>query len=478
MNSHLFIGRKAPLEKLKKLFRKKTASLVVVRGRRRIGKSRLLEEFAKKEKFYLFTGLPPTPKTTPQSQREEFARQLNEKTGIGGLKANDWGDLFSHLAKHTSKGRVIVLLDEISWMGSLDPDFLGKLKIMWDTQFSKNPKLILVLCGSISSWIEKNIISSTGFFGRITQKIYLEELSLPNCNKMLNSLGFKGSLMEKFLILSITGGVPWYIELVNPALPAIENIKQLCFEKEGILFDEFRQIFHDLFGSRGEIYQKIVRQLVGGSKDYKTIADTLEYSSGGPLSDYLQDLTLSGYIEKDYTWSIKTGRESRLAHYRLSDNYLRFYFKSIEPNKNKIEKGHFIRATLNILPGWESMVGLQFENLVLNNRYLILQHLRLAPTDIVYDNPYFQRKNTKQKGCQIDYLIQTRYQTLYLCEIKFSRNEISPKVIEEVREKIERLSLPKGFSCLPVLIHVNGYSPKIDEASFFVETINFSSLMS
>lgn len=477
MSPDTFTGRKNHLEKLKKLFRKKTASLVVVRGRRRIGKSRLIEEFAKGHLFHHFTGLAPTPQTTAQFQREEFARQLQQQVGIPGLKATDWGDLFSILAKQTSKGRVIVLLDEITWMGSLDPNFLGKLKIAWDVQFSKNPQLILILCGSISSWIEKNIISSTGFFGRISQKIYLEELSLSSCNQMLEVLGFKGSTTEKLLILSITGGVPWYLELINPSLSAIENIKQLCFEKDGILFDEFKQIFHDLFGSRGEIYQKIVRQLVNGPAHYQDISEALNYPSGGPLSDYINELVLSGYVKKDYTWSLKTGSESRLFQYRLSDNYLRFYLKNIEPNKHKIEQGRIANLSLTTLPGWDSMMGFQFENLVLHNRHLIHQKLHINPADISYDNPFFQRKTTKQLGCQIDYLIQTRFRTLYLCEIKFSKNEISTKVIEEVEEKVKRLKVPKGFSILPVLIHINGYNRLIEEKDYFVEIIDFSDLI-
>ena len=477
MDHTTFIGRKHHLEKLKKLLKKKTASLVVVRGRRRIGKSRLIEEFAKEKRFFSFTGLAPILQTTAQSQREEFARQLQEQVGIGGLKATDWGDLFSLLAKETSKGRVIILLDEISWMGSLDPNFLGKLKIAWDMQLSKNPKLILILCGSVSSWIEKNIISSTSFFGRISQKLHLEELSLPSCNKMLDALGFKGSITEKLMILSITGGVPWYLELVNPALSAIENIKQLCFEKDGILFDEFKQIFHDLFGSRSAIYQKIVRELINGSTPYQKIAEALDYPSGGPLSKYINELILSGYIEKDHTWSLKTGEESRLYQYRLSDNYLRFYLKTIEPNKHKIQKGRITSSTLSSLPGWDAIMGFQFENLVLHNRHLIHKKLRIDPNDIVYDNPFFQRKTLKNRGCQIDYLIQTRFRTLYLFEIKFSKNKVSSKVIEEVKEKMERLKIPKGFSCLPILIHINGHSPLIEEQEFFIETIDFSNLL-
>ena len=90
------------------------------------------------------------------------------------------------------------------------------------------------------------------------------------------------------------------MELINPSLSAIENIKQLCFEKDGILFDEYKQIFHDLFGKRSEIYKQIVKFLTNQSADYKEISKKIKYPSGGPLSDYLNELILSGFIERDY----------------------------------------------------------------------------------------------------------------------------------------------------------------------------------
>ena len=200
-----FIGRDHHLARLNKLFKRKRASLVVMRGRRRIGKSRLIDEFCKRHKFYHFTGLAPTEKTTAQDQREEFARQLEGNLDLPGLKADDWGNLFSILSKYTREKPMVIVFDEISWMGSLDPTFMGKLKILWDTEFSKNPKLILILCGSVSSWIEKNIISSTSFFGRICQKIHLEELTLQESNLLLNSIQFRGSPLEKLMLLGITG---------------------------------------------------------------------------------------------------------------------------------------------------------------------------------------------------------------------------------------------------------------------------------
>ena len=107
---------------------------------------------------------------------------------------------------------------------------------------------------------------------------------------------------------------------------------------------------------------------------------------------------------------------------------MRFYLKYIAKNKGKIEAGHFDQQPLSALPGFDSMMGLQFENLVLNNRPFIWQKLHLYPHDIITDNPYFQRAQIRKKGCQIDYLIQTKTQVLYACEIKFSKQEIKTTV--------------------------------------------------
>ncbi len=124
-------------------------------------------------KSFFFTGTPPSRKTTAQLQRDEFVRQLS-RSGIPSIHPDDWGNMFWHLSKHTERGRVLIVFDEISWMVSKDSEFLGILKNSWDMYLSKNPQLILILCGSISSWIEENILSNTGFVGRITIDLGLD----------------------------------------------------------------------------------------------------------------------------------------------------------------------------------------------------------------------------------------------------------------------------------------------------------------
>lgn len=359
-------------------------------------------------------------------------------------------------------------------MGSKDPVFLGKLKIIWEQHFQKNPNLILILCGSLSSWIEKNIISSTGFFGRISLKLNLKELSLYNCRNLLKSRGFKGSKQEELIAFALTGGVPWYIEQINPALSITENIRRLCFTPDGLFVEEFKYIFHDLFGKRLPICKKIVSALKDGSKEYEEIAKAIHYQSGGPLSEYLDDLITCGFLEREHTWSLQTGEESKGSKYRINDNYLRYYLKFISPHLRKIKKGLFEDCSPYSLPGWDGVMGLQFENLVLNNRQEIWKILGIRAEDIVFENPFFQTKTSKQKGCQVDYLIQTRFKTVYLCEIKFSRHPISIKVIEEINLKMRTLKFPKGIACLPVLIHASGVTKAVTESRFFVQTIDFA----
>ena len=473
-----FIGRKRELSLLEELLKTKIANLVVIKGRRRIGKSRLIEEFGKNLRTLVLTGLPPDKDITAQDQRDEFARQMASQLKMPKISSEDWGDLFWHLANQTRSGRTLILLDEISWMGSKDHTFLGKLKNAWDLEFKQNNKLILVLCGSISSWIEKNILSSTGFVGRINLILPLEELTLPECNEFWGSRKKQLSPYEKFKILSVTGGVPRYLELISPNYSAEENIKRLCFIKEGLLFSEFEQIFNDLFAQRSPLYKAILQSLIKYPlAELNDIFKQLDIKKSGTHVEYLQDIEQAGFISRDYSWSIKNETISKLSRFRISDNYIRFYLRYILPNKNKILRGAFEQRSLSTLPGWESIMGLQFENLVLKNRLLIYKFLHIDPNEIVQDNPYFQKASTKQSGCQIDYLIQTRFNCLYLCEIKFSKHPVMLNVVEEMKKKIHNLAIPKHFSYRPVLIHVNGVHEDVIESEFFAHIIDFADFL-
>ena len=470
-----FIGREYELKTLIRFLKKQTASLIVIKGRRRIGKSRLVAEFATRNKIKLlsFEGLAPEKGITAQHQRNEFSKQM----GFSSLIANDWSDLFKTLNGETQKGRVIILMDEISWLAHRDNTFLPKLKNAWDLYLKNNDQLILILCGSASSWIERNLLSSTGFVGRISFVLTLDELKFNEINHFWNKSTKNISPYEILKILSITGGVPKYLEEINPHLTAENNIKDLCFTQGGLLFEEFDNIFGSSFIRKSNTYEKLVRLLADGAKEASKLSTMLNIKSTGRVSEYLEELELAGFIKRDYTWKLTTGQDAKLSKYRLSDNYLRFYLKYIDKYKTKIKRGGFNMKSLSSLPAWDTIMGLQFENMVLNNRELIFKILGLNVEDIISENPYFQHGTTKQKGCQIDYMIQTKHNSLYICEIKFSKNIISKNIITEMQHKIDAIKKLKPFSYRPVLIYANVVHKDIEKGDYFVKVINFSTLL-
>ena len=150
----MFVGRETELKDLAALWRKGTASLVACRGRRRIGKSRLVNEFSRHTggAYIELVGLPPRPDMTNEKQLEAFAAGLARATRRPVATPENWFRAFELLDKAIdNRHRTVVLLDEISWMGGYDPDFPGYLKTAWDTMFSRHDKLVLVLCGSVNA---------------------------------------------------------------------------------------------------------------------------------------------------------------------------------------------------------------------------------------------------------------------------------------------------------------------------------------
>ncbi len=473
----IFVGRQEELNSLRDLLQKRTASLVVVYGRRRVGKSRLIKEFGRHLNMYSFTGLPPRQETTLQEQLDEFSRQLARQLQLPYKQFADWGDAFFELARHIRRGQIILFFDEITWIGSCDPDFLGKLQAAWDNAFKENDELILILCGSVSYWISKNILSSTGFYGRISLKINLKEFPMPDCNIFLEKYGSALlSAYEKLKIISVTGGIPKYLEEIKGNYTAEENIKRLCFSDAGLLFSDFNYIFSALLQRKSDLYEKIVFALSDGDLEHGELFAKLHLAPGGSISSYIDELIVAGFIDRFYTWNLKSGTFSKLSQYRLKDNYLRFYLKYIKPNIPKILNGQFKGHSINALPGWASIMGLQIENLILNNRKEIKRMLGIYPDEVIADNPFFQRKTARQKGCQIDYMIQTKYGNLYVCEIKFSRNIIRKDIIEEVNAKIKSLSIPRNFSIRPVLIHAGEVHDEVLDSDFFSKIINMTEL--
>ena len=218
----MFYGRETDFEALNALWRKKTASLVTCRGRRRIGKSTLIEEFAKRSeaRFLKLEGIAPDKGISNRSQLDTFRSQLIRQTKGDFRAFPAWGDAFAALDSCLDKRKTVLLLDEISWMGKYDPGFPGELKIAWDNLFKKHDRLVMVLCGSVSTWISKNILNNTGFVGRASLNMVVKELPLDACLGFWGRKAQKTSTRDIIDVLSVTGGVPRYLEEIDPSLSA------------------------------------------------------------------------------------------------------------------------------------------------------------------------------------------------------------------------------------------------------------------
>jgi len=469
----MFVGRDYEMGLLEEFRKRRTAGLVVCRGRRRIGKSTLIEEFGKKRRFFEFYGLAPREGITNEEQLRHFGQLMGTAFDLPAMHFDNWHEALSTLAGLTAKGEAIVLLDEISWMASGDKDFAGKLKGVWDTRFKKNNRLVLILCGSVTSWIDNNILKDKGFMGRVSLTITLDELPIYHAGKFWSSTPWI-SAAEKLRSLCVTGGVPRYLEEIRPDQTAESNIKRMCFSPEGLLFSEFDKIFRDIFGRRSATFKRVVEALSGPPLEPGELCRALGVKPTGGLSEVLSVLVASGMVARDYVWDT-SGRKRTLSRYRIRDNYLRFYLRYIDRQKDKIERGLFREVHVETLSNWDTIMGYQFENLILNNIHAVVRRLGIAPESIVSAAPYLQHRTRRHEACQVDLLIQTK-NTLYVCEIKL-RGRIDAGVAREVLGKVDKLPGRSKYSIRPVLFYEGKLAPAVRRSDVFCRTISGADLL-
>jgi AAA+ ATPase superfamily predicted ATPase len=453
-NQNIYVGRESEHAEFRQLLKKRKASLVTCQGRRRIGKSTFIRKCSEEmDHFISIDGLAPRKGLGKTEQLNSFSLKLSQQSRLPPVGIATWSQAFQLLASAIpSDGRTLVLLDEISWMATGDADFAGQLKSAWDQEFSQQDGLVVFLCGSVSSWIEENILNSTGFVGRCSWQFNLDALPLWCCNAFWPADRRQAAAAEKLKILSITGGVPRYLEEIDPGQSAEQNIHRLCFNPSGLLFNEFEQIFHDIFGSKATTHRIILEQLVSGPKSVSQIGDDLGNKRGGSLSLRLKELEQARFIARDISFNPSTGTDlPRIIRYRLSDNYMRFYLKYVAPHRSQIEKKLYRHVPLESMQAWNTLIGLQFENLVLNNISGLLAQMGLSNTPILNAGPHYQTQTKAHESCQIDLMLRSK-ETLYVFEVKF-RKRINISVAGDLTEKISRLKLPRSVSVRSGLIY-------------------------
>lgn len=465
----MFYGRKDYLTRLSGLLKKPVSSFVTCRGRRRIGKSSLITEFARQNDLRLISidGLPPRRGMSNKTQLANFARQLE---GCCSLTRNsvpkDWMEAFERLDAVIADDRwTAVLLDEISWMGRYDPDFPGYLKSAWDKRFKRHDKLVFIVCGSVSSWISENILNSTGFVGRNSLDLVVGELTPRECLQFWRRSADRVSLHEVVDVLSVTGGVPKYLEEMRPELTSDENIREMCFCPGGVLYDDFRQIFNDVFGASAKVKREVLRVLATGSKNLAEIALALDTEANGHLSKDMDDLEQAGFVAVDSGINPSSGLVVRERRYRICDNYTRFYLHYIEPRRRAIGGGFAPFVSLSMLKGWDALLGFQFETFVLNNLRTLLPLIGFRDALVLSAAPYRHNRDSRGGGCQIDLLVQSK-KSACVVEIK-RRARIGDEVVTEVQQKVRRLAVKDGMSVRTALVYDGELSPGVREDGYF-----------
>ena len=474
----MFVGRKDILADLETLWRKRTSSIVACRGRRRIGKSTLFREFSRQtaDAYIEIEGLPPSAEMTNQKELDHFAAMLADQTDVEYRSPVRWYEAFSMLERAIDDSKkTVIMLDEISWMGKYDDTFPGVLRSAWESLFHRHDRLILVVCGSVSSWIQKNILNNTGFTGRFSRDYVLPELSLDECAEFWDRKRNRVDDREIFDVLSVTGGVPRYLEEIDPSLSADENIRRMCFTPNALLRDDFTKIFNVVFGPNAVMKRRILECLSDGPLSVSELSESLGVERSGSISDHLDDLEVAGFVAEDAGIDPSTGRESRRIRYRVSDNYTRFFLRYIQPNARTIDNGSFRFNALETLRGWEVMLGLQFENLVVGNLTKLLEKVGFGNALLKSAAPYRQSATKRRKGCQVDLLLQAERK---VCVVEIKRKAmIGREVEDEVEQKIRALALGKDVSVRTALVYAGELSKSVEADGYFDYLVPVESLM-
>ena len=353
--------------------------------------------------------------------------------------------------------------------------FADIVKLAWDNYWKKHDNLIVILCGSVSSWIKEQIIDNSAFMGRRSLDLVVKELPLRECVKFWGDAAKRINRREIVDVLSVTGGVPRYLEEVDPGLSADENIRRMAFSPRSTLRMDFDEMFADVITRQQQLTGKILRALKTVPLSVSEIADELRIERGGKISEALQQLEEAGLVAVDAGRNPETGVVVRERRYRLRDNYTKFYLKHIEPRKTVIDDGSYGFVSLESLDGWDVDMGYAFENLVVNNYQELLGPLHLGHALVESAAPFRRTKNSSGGGVQVDLMLQTR-KSVYLIEIK-RKAEIGREVEAEIEQKEARISLGKGKSFRRALVYEGHLAPIVEADGYFDAIIPFRRLL-
>lgn len=427
----MIIGRKEEQQILRSAAQSENSEFVAVYGRRRVGKTYLIRETFGYKFTFQHTGLA---KGNTKEQLFSFAISLRDAGYDDCPIPKSWLEAFSLLStylKNSIDEKKIVFLDELPWMDTPRSNFISAFEHFWNGWASARKDIVLIICGSATSWIINKVINDHGgLHNRVTKQIALQPFTLKECEMFAEGKGLEMSRYQLAECYMVFGGIPYYWSLLEKGLSLAQNIDKIIFTKNGKLSNEFNQLYASLFKSP-EQYIDVVTALgkkKAGMTREEIIAATDMYSSG-TLSKVLDELEYCGFIRKYNGFD----KKSKQAIYQLIDNYTLFYFKFIQQNENNDE--HFWSASIDsaMHRAWS---GLAFERLCMAHTQQIKAALGIAG---VLSNVYSWRKEADEMsdGAQIDLLIDRKDQVINLCEMKYSLSEyaIDAEYEQKLRNK-------------------------------------------
>lgn len=420
MSEKRLIGRKDECRRLDRCMSSDSSQLIVVYGRRRVGKTFLVNEYFENRFAFKLTGVYGQNK---KAQLQNFTAELNRRSGKKFSIPSDWTTAFENLREYTESlpddQKQVMFLDELPWLDTKKSGFLPAFEFFWNDYACTKNNIVFVLCGSATSWMDEKITKNKGgLFNRQTCRIYLEPFKLHEVEKFLESRDISWSRYEIAECYMIMGGIPYYLNMLNNELSLRENIDLLFFRKKGELWDEFDHLYNTLF-SNSEHYISVVEALStkrGGLTRNELLKKTGS-SAGGEFSKVLNNLVLSGFVSVSEFY----GKKKKDTVYCLADYYSLFYFKYIKNKHGKDE--HFWTNSIDN-PSRRAWEGFTFEHLCRDHIKQIKQKLGIAGV-LSDESVWFYRGDPDEgtSGAQIDLLIDRRDRVISLCEIKFSLNE-------------------------------------------------------
>ena len=450
----IIIGRETETNKLNSLLDNTNADMVMVYGRRRVGKTYLIKNtFARRINFH-FTG---GKLTDSDEHLEQWATKLNDLSGgkTHYEKPNNWmlafRQLRTYLSSTRTKKRQIVFLDEVPWLDKHKSGFLAALEYQWN-DWMTNQNLILVLCGSATSWMLKNVMNNTGgLHNRVTRHLKIEPFTLSETERFLIWKKIKWTKSEILTAYMAIGGIPYYLEQLSFELSAIQNIDTLLFDPAGELKNEFQNLYRSLFNNY-PAYEAVVKALASKRKGLtrSDIISLTKIENGGGLTKILTELEECSFMES----YIPFGKKIQNSLYHLTDEYTAFYF-----HFNPKSKGKDSFIVLSQSAAFKSWTGYAFENICYKHKHKIAAALGIS--GMFFTTPSFYYKGDEENaGFQLDMLIDRADNVINICEMKYHNTayEFSKKEMETAHYRMEKFRQITGTKkqLLYTLITNNG----------------------